>query len=138
MGNSGSITKIKGVIMETIDFKEFEESLETMKEALESNILRLKDEMEAIVLEENIDDSGDMASLESESMHHRVLIKQQQYELDEVIHALFKIKNGTYGICEENGDSILVERLRAKPHARYCLEDAKKLKSSRGYFSFSD
>ena len=113
--------------MKTIDFQEFEVRLKKMKEIFESDIVSLKEEMEAIVLEDEIDDMGDMASLESDSMHHRVLLKQQQHELDEVNHALSKIENGVYGICEESGDAIPVERLRAEPHARYCLKDAKKV-----------
>ena len=114
--------------MKIINFEEFEISLQKMKEALESNIERLKDEMELVVLDDNIDDSADMALLESSSMNLREQLKQQNHELDEVIHALSKIKIGTYGICEESGDKILVERLRAKPHARYCMKDAVKIK----------
>ena len=114
--------------METIDFQEFEVTLQKMKEDLESNIARLMDEIDNIVSEDEINDMQDLASLQSDSMHHTALLKQQQHELDEVIHALSKLKNGTYGICEENGDAIPLERLRAKPHTRYCLEDEKKSK----------
>jgi DnaK suppressor protein len=121
-----SVTQIKGEDMETMDFQEYEVRLQKMKEKLESNIARLKEEMEAIATEDVIDDMEDMASLESDSMHHTALLKQQQHELDEVIHALAKIRNGTYGICEENGDVIPPERLRVEPHTRYCLEDARK------------
>lgn len=114
--------------MKTEDFKEFKKVLQKRKETLESNILNLKDEMEEIVLDDGILDTLDMASLESDSMNHRVLLKQQQHELDEVNHALSKINNGTYGICEKSGDKIPLERMRAEPHARYCLEDEIKLK----------
>ncbi|MEA3372312.1 MAG: TraR/DksA C4-type zinc finger protein [Campylobacterota bacterium] len=110
--------------METIDYQEFELQLQKMKEGLESNIARLREEMNSIVSEDEINDLQDLASLQSDSMHHTALLKQQQYELDEVIHALSKIKNGTYGICEDDGDMIPVERLRAEPHTRYCLEGA--------------
>jgi DnaK suppressor protein len=113
--------------METIDFQEFEVRLQEMKDILESDILSLKDEMEIIVLEDNIDDMADMASLESDCMHHRVLLKQQQHELDEVNHALSKIKNKTYGVSEDSGEVIPIERLRAEPHTRYCLKDIKKM-----------
>ena len=113
--------------MQSIDFQELEVSLQNMREALVSSIAGLKDEMELIVLEENIDDLEDMASLESDSMHHRVLLKQQQHELDEVNHALSKIKNGTYGVCEGNGSEIPAERLHAEPHARYSMEYAKEV-----------
>lgn len=109
------------------DFEEFEGRLQKMKEELESNISRLREETEAIASEDAIDDVEDMASLESDNMVHTSLLKQQQHELDEVIHALSKIKHGIYGICEESGDEIPIERLRAEPQTRYCLEDAKKV-----------
>lgn len=113
--------------MSTIDYQEFELSLQNMKAELESNISRLLEEMEAIATEDGINDMEDLASLKSDSMHHNALLKQQQHELDEVIHALAKLKNGTFGICEESGDTISVERLRAEPHARYCVKDAQKV-----------
>lgn len=112
--------------MENINFHEFEVLLQKMKEEMESSISRLNDEMEAITTEDEINDREDLASLKSDNMHHTALLKQQQHELDEVNHALSKIKNGTYGICEESGDTISLERLRVEPHTRYCLDDAKK------------
>ncbi|MDD5406397.1 MAG: TraR/DksA C4-type zinc finger protein [Sulfurovaceae bacterium] len=114
--------------METIDYQEFEKRLQAMKAELESSIDHIKDEMELISSEDEIDDMEDMASLESDSMHHSALLMQQQHELSEVIHALSKIKNETYGICEKNGEMISLERLRAEPQARYCVEHAKETK----------
>jgi DnaK suppressor protein len=112
--------------MGTLNIQEFELQLQEMKRELESNIGRLNEEMEAIVTDDSVNDIEDMASLESESMHHTALLKQQRHELAEVKHALEKIKVGTYGICEKSGDLIEVERLRAKPHTRYCLKDAQR------------
>jgi RNA polymerase-binding transcription factor len=120
-------TKIKGEDMATLDYQEFELLLQKMKEDLESNIARLTEEIETIVTDDGINDMEDLASLESDSMHHESLLKQQKHELAEVIHALSKLNNRTYGICEESGDTIPVERLRAEPHTRYCLDDAKKV-----------
>jgi DnaK suppressor protein len=113
--------------MATLDYQEFEERLQAMKKELESSIARLTEEMEAIVTDDNINDMEDLASLESDNMHHTALLKQQRHELDEVMHALEKLEDNTYGICEESGDTIPVERLRAEPHTRYCLEDARKI-----------
>jgi DnaK suppressor protein len=111
--------------MKTIDYQEFQTRLQAMKDELESNIARIKDEIDAIGSEDEINDMEDLASLKSDNMNHTILLQQQEHELSEVIHALAKIKNGTYGICEKSGDVISVERLRAEPHARYCLKDAK-------------
>ena len=113
--------------MKTINFQEFEVLLQKMKESLESNIINLKNEMESLVLENEILDTVDMASLENDSINHKALLKQQEHELDEVNHALEKIKNGTYGVCEKNGDTIPIERLHAEPSTRYCMEDARKI-----------
>ena len=113
--------------MSTLDYEEFELLLQKMKKDLESNIARLTEEIETIVTDDGINDMEDLASLESDSMHHESLLKQQKHELAEVIHALSKLNNRTYGICEESGDTIPVERLRAEPHTRYCLDDAKKV-----------
>lgn len=112
--------------MKDSTIKELKSQLLEMKAKLESNLDRLKNEMENITTEENINDMEDLASLESDSMHHAALLKQQQHELDEVNHAITKIQEGTYGICEESGHVIPLERLYAKPYARYCLEHAKQ------------
>ena len=40
---------------------------------------------------------------------------------NEVLAALERIKNGTYGICEVNGEPIEKERLEANPAARTCI-----------------
>jgi DnaK suppressor protein len=40
----------------------------------------------------------------------------------EVELALKRIKEGTYGYCEETGEAIGVKRLLAVPYARYCLK----------------
>lgn len=47
-------------------------------------------------------------------------------QLHEEEAALERIENGTYGRCENCGKEIPVERLEARPVARFCL-DCKKL-----------
>jgi len=106
-------------------FGEFEKLLAMMKNQIESNIDLLEEEMERLSAEDEIDDGEDMAMLISDSMDHHALLLQQRKELEEVNHALAKIKNGTYGICEKSGESIPLERLRAEPHARYTVEEAE-------------
>jgi len=115
--------------MATIDYQEFELLLQEMKTELESNILRLSSELEAIVVDDDIDDLQDMASQQSDSMHHTALLKQQRHELEEVNHAISKLTAKTYGTCEESGGTIPLARLRAEPHTRYCIESAEKVES---------
>lgn len=107
------------------NFDEFEKSLLHMKSELEASILQLKDELNIIAAEENINDMEDMASLVSDNLHHKSLLKQQENELAEVNHALGKIKNASYGICEKSGKQISIERLRVLPHTRYAVDHTR-------------
>jgi DnaK suppressor protein len=45
----------------------------------------------------------------------------------EIKNALHKIERGTYGLCEESGENIDVNRLKANPIARYSIETQKYL-----------
>lgn len=44
-------------------------------------------------------------------------------ELADVEHALGRINDGTYGVCEACGRPIDEERLEAMPAARFCVHD---------------
>ena len=44
--------------------------------------------------------------------------------LAEIEEALARIQNGTYGLCQANGESIPRARLRAIPWTRYCVRCA--------------
>ena len=50
------------------------------------------------------------------------LLDSERKMLKEVDHALEKIAEGTYGICEGTGKAIGRARLNAKPYARYSVE----------------
>lgn len=44
----------------------------------------------------------------------------------QVEHALKKLEQGTYGVCEDCGRPIAQERLAAIPYATLCIEDKAK------------
>ncbi len=50
------------------------------------------------------------------------------YEIDEALH---RLDSGTYGICEITGRPIEIERLKAMPHARYCLAAQAEMERGR-------
>ena len=54
------------------------------------------------------------------------LVSNEQDALNEIEEAILRIKDGTYGICEETGKPIKKERLTAVPFARYSLEGQKE------------
>jgi DnaK suppressor protein len=53
------------------------------------------------------------------------LVEKDRVLLREINHALAKIQNGTYGICEGNGKPISKVRLEAQPWARHSIEYAR-------------
>jgi DnaK suppressor protein len=49
------------------------------------------------------------------------LMDSERKILSEISDALRRIEDGTYGICENGGEQIPKERLKAIPWARYCV-----------------
>jgi len=60
------------------------------------------------------------------------LVDSERNLLREVNDALQRIEEGTYGICENDGEQIAKARLEATPWARYCLTCANKLEKEHG------
>ncbi|MCE9594450.1 MAG: TraR/DksA family transcriptional regulator [Planctomycetes bacterium] len=55
------------------------------------------------------------------------LLERDEHTLGEIIEALDRIDNGTFGNCENCQKPILKERLKAVPHARYCIDCQRKI-----------
>ena len=54
------------------------------------------------------------------------LLDSERTLLREIYEALQRIDEGTYGVCEGDGEPIATARLKANPWARYCLNCARK------------
>jgi DnaK suppressor protein len=53
--------------------------------------------------------------------HTRIaLITSSRRTLSEIAHALRRMAQGTYGLCEQCGTTIPAERLEIIPQARFC------------------
>ena len=50
------------------------------------------------------------------------LIQNEEITLREIDEALQRLDEGTYGVCVACEKKIPLARLKAKPHARYCIE----------------
>lgn len=70
----------------------------------------------------NLKESSDIVSASIQGQFDSLLLQKYEKELQEVNIALEKIKNKTFGICEMCDDMINIERLKAKPHAKLCIE----------------
>lgn len=45
--------------------------------------------------------------------------------IPEILYALNRIRNGTYGVCQNSGDEIEPKRLLAVPWTRYSIGEAE-------------
>jgi len=59
------------------------------------------------------------------------LLENEAFIRDEVAAALERVKQGTYGRCENCGDAIMAERLDVLPYVRHCTPCASRLQSGR-------
>ncbi len=103
-------------------FDEFEKILKEKLVQVEDNIAQLRSELDSVCSDDNINDVEDLASLGTINTKDNTLLDRQEKERREIIHALGKIKNGTFGICEKSAKLIPSERLRVNPIARYVVE----------------
>lgn len=61
-----------------------------------------------------------------QEMHYHA-VEMETRELALIEWALRKLQQGTYGACECCGHKISLARLRALPHARYCIQCQREL-----------
>ena len=74
------------------------------------------------LLSDKVNDELDYAEVSSGSYNMNTLRNKQIEELKEIDIALKKIKNKTYNICDMCDEEIGLQRLKAKPHARFCVD----------------
>lgn len=71
-------------------------------------------------------DEGDKALTDLAEETGLTLIDLRKDMLDKIDHAIEKLDQGTYGICEDCGAEISEQRLKAVPFAIYCIECKQK------------
>jgi len=52
------------------------------------------------------------------------LVAELEEKHTDIVEALEKMEQGVYGICEEGDEPIPLDRLKANPSARTCVEHA--------------
>ncbi len=67
-------------------------------------------------------DPTDVADNIEELATNVSLVEELERRLHDVENALEKMEKGAYGICEVGGEKITIERLKANPSARTCIE----------------
>jgi len=104
--------------MAHMNLKEFEKLLLEKKAMVEGNLEKLRNEMNLLSTEDELDDMADVASVTHDASDHKAQIDRMAKELAEINAALGRITSGLYGVCEKSGQPIPLERLRAEPTAR--------------------
>ena len=69
---------------------------------------------------------ADSSQVTAERGEAEALAASLRDTLEDVQHALSKLDEGGYGVCESCGQPINPARLEAKPAARYCMDCASK------------
>ena len=109
------------------EIEEFKAMLLAKRKEILGNVISMEDET---LRRENSDLSSmpiHMADLGTDNYdleNTLYLVESERKILAEIDEALFRIEEGSYGICEGSGKQILKPRLEAIPWARYCVDYA--------------
>lgn len=106
--------------MRKTELASFKKALLAKKEAILANNAAHKISTESLRAMRG--DEGDAAAASMQNALDAGIFRQHNDDLEYIDIALEKIKNGNYGICEMCEEQISMQRLRAKPHARYCID----------------
>jgi RNA polymerase-binding protein DksA len=70
---------------------------------------------------------ADQATAEAEGESQNNLLDAEGREVLEIEHALRRLEEGTFGVCESCGVEIAKRRLEVLPRARHCLRCQERL-----------
>jgi len=103
------LLKFKEILLE-----QKREILQTVGKTIENNLLKNPTEEKP--------DYVDMSMVSADRDFILRLRERERKLLLKIEKSLLKIKNATYGICEQCGDEIGEKRLEARPVATLCIE----------------
>ncbi|KPK89168.1 MAG: conjugal transfer protein TraR [Deltaproteobacteria bacterium SM23_61] len=102
------------------------ERLEIFRELLNERLKTILEEAEKTVKgmtndRDSFPDPTDRANLESDRNFLLRMRDRERKLIGKIKEALARIDDGTFGICEECGEDISEERLKARPMATLCI-----------------
>jgi DnaK suppressor protein len=129
------------VLAEKQEEEEVSKKTEQARTLLESEKKRIEDELAQLGLDSKSNDvrregspfgKREEEATESLEFEKRLALEKQLYEqMTEIEHALQKIEDGTYGLCDGCGQPIAANRLEALPQASLCIECKAKNAKTR-------
>ena len=94
-----------------------------LKEQHKTLVMRLKGASETDLLTQPINpDRTDLARSYQENLRKKLLLARTEEQLKAVDQALLRIKDGTYGKCDNCGNQIAIERLEIMPTVALCIK----------------
>ena len=112
--------------MNKTDLQRYQESLLAMKDRLTGDILSIVDTIRV-----DAQAAGERDWPVSESPEKELMIESAEEGLHQrVVEALERIEDGTYGKCQECGQSIGKARLSAVPYTLFCIRCERQLEAA--------
>lgn len=111
-----------------VQLAELRKLLESKRRELVASTARARSAME---VDEPLVERMDAAERAKEEADLVEVDAVERALLEEVVHALAKIDDGSYGVSEESGEPIPFARLRAVPWARYLVDEEERIESAR-------
>jgi DnaK suppressor protein len=130
----GAGTFMEGTGLKKKDLKRFRDTLLAKKKEILRNAQRTLNE-DMTLDADDLPDEMDLAS--SEYLHSFTfrLRGREKVFLQKIDHALEKIKEGTFGVCEQCGEPISIKRLEARLETTLCIrckEDQERIEKAYG------
>jgi DnaK suppressor protein len=123
--------------MTKVDLESYRETLLSLRKRLTGDVSHLADEA---LRARGGEASGSlsnaplhMADLGTDNFEQEFtlsLLQNQEQALKEITEALERVRQGTFGRCEECEGAIPKARLQALPYTRHCVACARKLQQS--------
>ena len=74
-----------------------------------------------LVSEDHLSDPLDRAVFDSERSYTLRIRDRESVLIKKILASLTDIEDGLYGICDDCGRDISIERLKARPVAKHCI-----------------
>lgn len=108
--------------MEQAKLDEMRAALQAERESLERQLTDLGVTLDGEGIELSVDEGfADSAQATAERSELLGLVEKAQAAREEVLAAIARLDDGTYGKCENCGREIPFERLQAMPSTRLCV-----------------
>ena len=113
---------LKELKLDQRELKSFENLLMERRQELLNDAGRTVSGMTDTDHKENFPEPVDRAALESDRNATLRIRDRERKLIAKIDAALERISDGTYGVCEECGEQIGVERLKARPVTTLCID----------------